>query len=162
VDGTYKPTVCRSGTARSLRDSITCRNCPMGTWSPFRGTTDESLCVPCNPGLVCSTEGAENNKPFGDSVSQITNQFIVDCELGLSSCETVELQPLGQAVLCPEGYVCDARTAVAAVKCPDGYFCGYGTTPETQFFNKVRIAFPKSRLPVFRLSRVITIRNTKY
>ena len=118
--------------------------------------------MPCNPGLVCSTEGAENNKPFGDSVSQITNQFIVDCELGLSSCETVELQPLGQAVLCPEGYVCDARTAVAAVKCPDGYFCGYGTTPETQFFNKVRIAFPKSRLPVFRLSRVITIRNTKY
>ena len=25
---------------------------------------------------------------------------------------------------------------MATAKCPDGYFCGYGTTPETQFFNK--------------------------
>ena len=141
ADGTYKPTVCRSGTIRSLRDSITCKNCPMGTWSPFRGVTDESLCVPCNPGLVCSSEGAENNKPFGDSVSQVVNEFIIDCELGLDTCETVELQPLGQAILCPEGYVCDARTTVAAVKCPDGYFCGYGTTPETQFFNKCPMGY---------------------
>ena len=78
ADGTYKPTVCRSGTIRSLRDSITCKNCPMGTWSPFRGVTDESLCVPCNPGLVCSSEGAENNKPFGDSVSHVVNEFIID------------------------------------------------------------------------------------
>ena len=141
VDGTYKPTICRSGTVRSLRDSITCKNCPMGTWSPFRGTTDESLCVPCNPGLVCSSEGAENNKPFGDSVSQVVNEFIIDCELGSDTCTTVELQPLGQAILCPEGYVCDARTTVAAVKCPDGYFCGYGTTPETQFFNKCPMGY---------------------
>ena len=141
ADGTYKPTVCRSGTVRSLRDSITCKNCPMGTWSPFRGVTDESLCIPCNPGLVCSSEGADNNKPFGDSASQVVNEFIVDCELGLDTCETVELQPLGQAILCPEGYVCDARTTVAAVKCPDGYFCGYGTTPETQFFNKCPMGY---------------------
>ena len=109
ADGTYKPTVCRSGTVRSLRDSITCKNCPMGTWSPFQGVTDESLCIPCNPGLVCSSEGADNNKPFGDSASQVVNEFIVDCELGLDTCETVELQPLGQAILCPEGYVCDSR-----------------------------------------------------
>ena len=141
ADGTYKPTVCRSGTVRSVRDSITCKSCPMGTWSPFRGVTDESLCIPCNPGVVCSSEGAENNKPFGDSVSQVLNEFILDCELGLDTCETTELQPLGQAILCPEGYVCDARTTVAAVKCPDGYFCGYGTTPETQFFNKCPMGY---------------------
>ena len=136
VDGTYKPLICRSGTVRSLRDSITCKNCPMGTWNPFRGVTDESLCIPCNPGLVCSAEGTENNKPFGDNVQQVVNQFILPCEEGLDTCESVELQPLGRATLCPEGYVCDARTSVAAVKCPDGYFCGYGTSPETQFFNK--------------------------
>ena len=108
----------------------------MGTWNPFRGVTDESLCIPCNPGLVCSAEGTENNKPFGDNVQQVVNQFILPCEEGLDTCESVELQPLGRATLCPEGYVCDARTSVAAVKCPDGYFCGYGTSPETQFFNK--------------------------
>ena len=135
-DGTYKPTICPSGTVRSLRDSVTCKSCPMGTWNPFRGVTDESLCIPCNPGLVCSAEGTENNKPFGDNVEQVVNEFILDCENELETCKTVELQPLGRATLCPEGYVCDARTSVAAVKCPDGYFCGYGTSPETQFVNK--------------------------
>ena len=124
------------GTVRSLRDSVTCKSCPMGTWNPFRGVTDESLCIPCNPGLVCSAEGTENNKPFGDNVEQVVNEFILDCENELETCKTVELQPLGRATLCPEGYVCDARTSVAAVKCPDGYFCGYGTSPETQFVNK--------------------------
>ena len=108
----------------------------MGTWNPFRGLTDESLCIPCNPGLVCSAEGTENNKPFGDNIAQVVNEFIGPCEAELDTCESVELQPLGRATLCPEGYVCDARTTVAAVKCPDGYFCGYGTSPETQFVNK--------------------------
>jgi hypothetical protein len=135
VDGTFKPLVCRSGTVRSLRDSITCKNCPMGTWNPFRGLTDESLCIPCNPGIVCSSEGTENNKPLGDNLAQITNQFIKPCEAGLDTCLSTELQPLGKASLCPEGYVCDARTSVAAIKCPDGYFCGHGTSPESQFVN---------------------------
>ena len=135
-DGTFKPTICRSGAVRSLRDSITCKNCPMGTWNPFRGLTDEALCIPCNPGLVCSAEGTENNKPFGDNIAQVVNEFIGPCEAELDTCVSVELQPLGRANLCPEGYVCDARTTVAAVKCPDGYFCGYGTSPETQFVNK--------------------------
>ena len=89
-----------------------------------------------NPGLVCSAEGTENNKPFGDNIAQVVNEFIGPCEAELDTCESVELQPLGRATLCPEGYVCDARTTVAAVKCPDGYFCGYGTSPETQFVNK--------------------------
>ena len=145
MDGTYKPQVCPSGTVRSLRDSITCKNCPKGTWNPFRGLTDESLCIPCNPGYVCSAEGTENNKPFGDNVEQVPNEFILPCEAGLDSCITIELQPLGGASLCPEGYVCDARTEVAFVKCPDGYFCGYGTSPETQFVNKCPMGYFSSR-----------------
>ena len=68
VDGTYKPAVCRSGTVRSLRDAITCKNCPMGTWNPFRGVTDESLCIPCNPGLVCSSEVGQCRLPVSKTV----------------------------------------------------------------------------------------------
>ena len=134
-DGTFKPSICGPGTFRSLRDSITCKNCPMGTWSPFTGLTEESLCVPCNPGIVCGVEGMQNNKPFGDNVAQVTNDNIKLCESGDPDCYLVELQQLGKATLCPEGYVCDARTSVATQKCPDGFFCGYGTTPESQFMN---------------------------
>ena len=134
-DGTFKPSICGPGTYRSLRDSITCKNCPMGTWSPFTGLTEESLCVPCNPGIVCGVEGMQNNKPFGDNVAQVTNDNIRLCESEDPDCYLVELQQLGKATLCPEGYVCDARTSVATQKCPDGFFCGYGTTPESQFMN---------------------------
>ena len=134
-DGTFKPSICGPGTYRSLRDSITCKNCPMGTWSPFTGLTEQSLCVPCNPGIVCGVEGMQNNKPFGDNVAQVTNDNIKLCESGDPDCYLVELQQLGKATLCPEGYVCDARTSVATQKCPDGFFCGYGTTAESQFMN---------------------------
>jgi len=73
----------------------------MGTWNPFRGVTDESLCIPCNPGLVCSSEGTQNNKPIGDNLAQIINEFIKPCEAGLDSCLSVELQPLaGTDVKC--------------------------------------------------------------
>ena len=146
-DGTFKPSICRAGTFRSLRDSITCRNCPMGSWSPATGVTEESLCIPCNPGTVCGVEGMQNNKPFGEDLKIPTNEFVTACEDAQSklgenadpeadaSCYMVETQPLGKATLCPEGYVCDARTTTATEKCPDGYYCGYGTTPESQFHN---------------------------
>ena len=136
-DGTYKPVICDAGKYRSSRDSITCVSCPVGTWSPFKGLTDEALCLPCNSGLVCGVDGMTNNKPYGDSVAKVLNGQLSACEKTPPDpdCSKVTLQPLGQAALCPEGYVCDARTSIAADKCPDGYFCGYGTTPETQFAN---------------------------
>ena len=137
-DGTFKPEICEAGAFRSLRDSVTCRKCPMGTWSPYTGLTDEALCTPCNPGIVCGIEGMANNKPYGDNIALVTNPYIEPCEAVPpdASCYTTELQPLGKSTLCPEGYVCDARTSVAVNKCPDGYFCGYGTSAESQFMNK--------------------------
>ena len=142
-DGTYKPTICDAGKYRSSRDSITCVSCPLGTWSPYKGLTDEALCLPCNAGLVCGVDGMKNSKPYGDNVKRVLNGEIAACERSSSDpgCTSVTLQPLGQASLCPEGYVCDARTSVAADKCPDGYFCGYGTTPETQFANPCPAGF---------------------
>ena len=138
TDGTYKPTICGAGNYRSTRDSITCLSCPAGTWSPYRGLTDEALCLPCKPGLVCGVDGMTNSKPYGQQGQvQTTNDNIAACETTPPgpTCRQIALQPLGQAVLCPEGYVCDARTTIANAKCPDGYFCGLGTTPETQFAN---------------------------
>ena len=138
TDGTYKPTICEAGKYRSSRDSITCLTCPVGTWSPYRGLTDEALCLPCNGGLVCSVDGMTNNKPYGpQGAVSVVNAQVKACEADPpeASCTTVALQPLGQAALCPEGYVCDARTTIATDKCPDGYFCSYGTTPESQFAN---------------------------
>jgi len=123
-DGTFIPEICSEGEYRAQIDSVTCRKCPLGTWNPFKGMTASVYCIPCNPGTVCGVEGMSNNKPFGDNRAQVVNDGFV-----------VELQPLGQATLCPEGYVCDAGTSVASVKCPDRYYCGYGTTPETQFNN---------------------------
>jgi hypothetical protein len=136
-DGTYKPVICDAGKFRSSRDSITCVSCPVGTWSPYKGLTDEALCLPCNAGLVCGVDGMTNSKPYGDSVQKVLNGQIRACETTPddATCFYITLQPLGQAALCPEGYVCDARTTIAADKCPDGYYCGYGTTPETQFAN---------------------------
>ena len=145
-DGSYKPSLCKAGTFRSLRDGITCRSCPMGSWGIISGATESSQCVPCNPGTVCGVEGMTNNKPNGESRVP-TNEFVIPCEEAevtvgedgdpetVAECYMVEQQPLGQATLCTEGYVCDARTTVAVSKCPDGYFCGYGTSPETQFVN---------------------------
>jgi len=142
-DGTYKPAICDAGKYRSSRDSITCITCPLGTWSPYKGLTDEALCLPCNAGLVCGVDGMKNSKPYGNSVRRVLNGEIAACERSASDpgCTSVTLQPLGQASLCPEGYVCDARTSVAQDKCPDGYFCGYGTTPETQFANPCPTGF---------------------
>ena len=136
-DGTYTPAICDAGKYRSSSDSITCVTCPLGTWSPYKGLTDASLCLPCNAGLVCGVDGMTNSKPFGNNVQRRLNGQIAACERSPTDpgCTYVTLQPLGQASLCPEGYVCDARTSVAADKCPDGYYCGYGTTPETQFMN---------------------------
>jgi hypothetical protein len=136
-DGTYKPVICDAGKFRSSRDSITCVSCPVGTWSPYKGLTDEALCLPCSAGLVCGVDGMTNSKPYGDDAQKVLNGQIGACETTPddASCFYITLQPLGQAALCPEGYVCDARTTIAADKCPDGYYCGYGTTPETQFAN---------------------------
>jgi len=139
TDGTYKPTICGAGSYRSIRDSITCLSCPAGTWYPYRGLTDAAMCMPCQPGLVCGVDGMTNSKPYGTQGKlQITNAYIKICEASPKSAECIQiaLQPLGQAVVCPEGYVCDAGTTIASAKCPDGYFCGLGTTPESQFANR--------------------------
>lgn len=137
-DGTYTPTICPAGYFRSRRDSITCLPCPVGTWSPYRGLTDQALCMPCNPGLVCSVVGMTNNKPYGQAGALVAlNDQLAACDAvpPLPSCSEIALQPLGQAQLCPEGFVCDAGTSQVTVKCPDGYVCGLGTTPDTQFAN---------------------------
>ena len=140
-EATFKPTACPAGYFRSARDSIACRQCPKGTWSPAIGLTEESLCLPCNPGLVCAIDGMSNNKPRGQGTAAV-NEYSAYCDADnteaydASKCVLLQLDQEGEAELCPEGYVCDARTSIAEQKCPDGYFCGPGTTPETQFFNK--------------------------
>jgi len=139
-EGTAVPVICDAGYFRSFRDSLTCRQCPKGTWSPVKGLTEESLCAPCNAGLVCAIDGMSNNKPRGVGTAA-TNEYSAFCDADNAlydetKCERIQLDAEGEAELCPEGYVCDARTSIAAHKCPDGYFCGQGTTPETQFHNK--------------------------
>lgn len=139
-EGTSKPLACQPGYFRSARDSISCRLCPKGTWSGVVGLTEESLCLPCNAGLVCAIDGTSNNKPIGIGTA-VTNEYAKYCDednsdyYDESKCVRVQLQEDGQAELCPEGLVCDARTSAAEEKCPNGYYCGFGTTPATQFAN---------------------------
>ncbi len=54
--GTYEPTICPSGTYRSLADSVICQPCPTGTFSPETGVTDISFCKPCPSGRVCGAQ----------------------------------------------------------------------------------------------------------
>lgn len=148
-EATYKPQACPAGYFRSARDPVACRQCPKGTWGPAITTTEESLCLPCNSGIVCGIDGMSNNKPRGTGTIA-TNEYSAYCDstntpcsatqttqcYDADKCVLLQLDSEGEAELCPEGYVCDARTSLAQHKCPDGYVCGYGTTPETQFVNK--------------------------
>ena len=148
-EATYKPQACPAGYFRSARDPVACRQCPKGTWGPAITTTEESLCLPCNSGIVCGIDGMSNNKPRGTGTIA-TNEYSAYCDstntpcsatqttqcYDADKCVLLQLDSEGEAELCPEGYVCDARTPLAQHKCPDGYVCGYGTTPETQFVNK--------------------------
>jgi len=139
-EGTSKPVACQPGYFRSARDSISCRQCPKGTFSTIIGLTEESLCLPCNAGLVCALDGTSNNKPSGTGTAA-TNEYAKYCDsdntedYDETKCVRIQLQEDGQAELCPEGLVCDARTSLAEQKCPNGYYCGQGTTPATQFAN---------------------------
>jgi hypothetical protein len=70
--------------------------------------------MPCNPGLVCSVVGMTNNKPYGQAGALVAlNDQLAACDAvpPLPSCSEIALQPLGQAQLCPEGFVCDAGVA---------------------------------------------------
>ncbi len=52
----HEPTICPSGTYRSLAESVTCQPCPTGTFSPETGVTDVSFCKPCPSGRVCGAQ----------------------------------------------------------------------------------------------------------
>ena len=55
-----QPEICKPGTYRSLADSVSCRRCPQGTWTPYEGVQDISGCEPCPPGRVCGLEEMDN------------------------------------------------------------------------------------------------------
>ena len=52
--------ICDRGTYRSLADSVTCRFCPEGAWSPDFGLQDISMCEPCPADRMCGLEGIYN------------------------------------------------------------------------------------------------------
>ena len=62
-----------------------CKNCPMGTWNPFRGVTDESFASRATR-VSCARRKARKTMLFGDNVQQVVNQFILPCEEGLDTC----------------------------------------------------------------------------
>ena len=75
------------------------------------------------------------------------NQFILPCEEGLDTCESVELQPLGRATLCPEGYVCDARTLRRRRQMSRRIFLRLWYLPRDAVLQRVRLDTSVPRAP---------------
>ena len=44
--------ICPRGYYRSLNDSVTCKACSTGKWSPSRALSEGTLCQPCPSGFI--------------------------------------------------------------------------------------------------------------
>ncbi|CAM9091873.1 unnamed protein product, partial [Phaeothamnion confervicola] len=135
--GTYEPSICPPGYYRSLADSVTCRSCPVGTFSPESGLTDISLCEPCPAGRVCGMQamtGLADSRvcPAGYNCgvgTDRTDQFTHKCPAG-AYCDDATTPALQVGLTCAAGYYCTRGTPnylSTQNKCPVGYYCPAGT-----------------------------------
>jgi len=82
---------------------VSCIQCPEGTWAPYAGGVDYTLCEPCPAGTVCSVSG------------------LTTLALSTACPEGFVCSPRTNA------------SSQFVTKCPAGYYCDFGTTPDTQF-----------------------------
>ena len=112
--------------------------CPSGTYSPFRGATDISQCLPCPAGRVCGFQGMRNLTsseacPGGHvcgSGTTLNSQYDHKCPAGYYCHEGTE--PSNQLDhTCDSGFFCEKGTTVElseSNQCPAGHFCPMGTS----------------------------------
>ena len=119
--GTIAPVVCPRGTYRGENDTaVACQLCPIGTFSPFEGVADVSLCLRCPAGRVCGTAGLTN-------VS-----WSVPCAAGYVCGVGTHLSSMFDHP-CPAGYYCHNSTVPERQydhQCPRGFYCPRGTPAE--------------------------------
>ncbi|KAL8432734.1 hypothetical protein Efla_004403 [Eimeria flavescens] len=108
AEGYYCPTGSSSPTA-----------CPEGTYSPSRQATSIAACLPCDPGMACSSIGSSAPSgicPAGKFCPK--GGPISDCPLG-HEC------PVGSAapIPCRPGTYSDTTDKVHCHECPAGFYC---------------------------------------
>jgi hypothetical protein len=147
--GMWIPIVCPRGSYRSNADAITCRACPMGTWSPGRGVTDKNMCQPCPPGRVCGQNAmvrldastsclAGYYCPPGTAPAR---QFALRCPAGYTCDVGIGAERIFDHI-CPAGYVCTTGTPLQLAKragCPTAYYCPSGTYGAFTIVNSIEM-----------------------
>ena len=122
----------------TVADSVSCRQCPQGTFSPDTGLQDQSMCQPCPYGRICGVEGMDvleksDYCPAGHVCGQAMSkreQFDHPSPAGYytSNQET----PVNQFnSICEKGNFCPRGTKSFLRnrnKCKVGYFCPDGST----------------------------------
>jgi len=59
-EGTIEPLPCSPGTFRAYNGTVSCQQCPEGSWNPYYANPMEMLCMPCPRGRVCGVKGMTN------------------------------------------------------------------------------------------------------
>ena len=122
--GTSWPTICPVGHYRSSSESNACSLCPIGTYSIDRGIKDESECISCPQGRLCSNTGLKN---------------ITESDVWSDGAVWQEATGSRSTLTCPQGFFCPSKTGMNNIysnMCPSGFYCGEGTGDATKFNKK--------------------------
>ena len=107
-----------------IKESAQPLPCPLGTFSPTAGLTNESMCINCWAGSYCNDTGLNSVSgpcdpgfycPEGTSVR---NPPEYNCNVGFHCPEGSSEQ-----LACPGGYFTNVTTQSTCMVCPPGLFC---------------------------------------
>lgn len=119
--------------------SATPKSCPVGYYSNSAGATNESSCIPCDPGYFCagsnSVNASEECSPgyYCTGGSGIPTQYGAEAGYYTSSgafnqspCPPSTFQPASLAdgcLDCTQGYYCNGTATTDPIICPQGSYC---------------------------------------
>jgi len=150
--GTTVPFICPPGTYRRPQTgnksapSISCEPCGAGTWAPWRGTPDFSVCEPCPEGRVCpvNTGNVSLSTTCGEGyicgeATTPESQTDRDCYDGFY-CGLSTTPSSVYKFLCVPGFYCGVRTSFIdryKFRCPVGFYCPEGTGAKADLDRKL-------------------------
>ena len=153
LPGTTTPALCAAGTYResfgsvslagtsenaesASLNSISCKSCPEGTFSQWRGAPDQTSCEPCPSGRIClaktanitATNPCAEGYMCGDGTTLSTSSAHL-CFSGFVCPKSTTPESV-YGNLCGASFVCKSGTTFAdqfRVRCPVGFYCPEGS-----------------------------------
>ncbi len=108
--------------------------CPSGTFNPYFGIEDVTACLPCLPGMSCTTVALtypnDSCRPGYYCPPGLAIPYQYPCNGGTYT-DSYNLTKQTECDMCPASYVCVQGTGGIANPpsiCPAGYFCPNGTS----------------------------------